>query len=211
MIDLMERRDPRGRLLCTQRSPCRSRRRRRECTGELARYLTAILGVDGAFIAPRRSASREALRTAHAGVPPEKTGQSPGKLQLSEMAGTPCGDRRRPRIPVGIPRSCDSSFPLDADFQKMGLRVTPGTRWPMPPAGGQLGLIAAVARKPFPRARRWSRRRLRIFAVRVNSRARASHAGPPRPCVTARSSTEPCSTGPIDGCSCGTKTCASWT
>ncbi len=82
------------------------------------------------------------------------------------MAGTPC------ETVVGhefrlYPSKLRQLFPLDADFQKMGLESYAGH--PLADAAGRpLGLIAVVARKPFQDPA-LVEATLRIFAVRVNA------------------------------------------
>jgi PAS domain S-box-containing protein len=128
---------------------------------QLARYLSAILDVDGAFIAttaPGDSCTMRMLAFHLDGEVRENF--------TYPLAGTPC------ETVVGsgfrlYPSRLGELFPLDADFQKLGLDCYAGQ--PLTDGRGRpLGLISVVSRRPF-RDAALVEATLRIFAVRVNA------------------------------------------
>jgi PAS domain S-box-containing protein len=128
---------------------------------QLARYLSTILGVDGAFIAT-------------------VSAERPGELQMLAfhldgavrenftypLAGTPC------ETVVGqcyrlYPDRLMQLFPLDGNFRKLGFDCYAGH--PLSSAAGTpLGLLAVVSRRPFADPA-LVEATLRIFAVRINA------------------------------------------
>jgi len=128
---------------------------------QLARYLSTILGVDGAFIATVGCDKPCDLRMLAFHL----DGQVRENFNYP-IVGTPCetvvghGFRLYPSRLMEI-------FPLDEDFRQLGLESYAGH--PLTDAGGKpLGLIAVVARRPFQDPA-LIEATLRIFAVRVNA------------------------------------------
>jgi PAS domain S-box-containing protein len=128
---------------------------------QLARYMCAILGVEGAFIAT---------------VSPERPGELrmlafhlDGAVQENfsyPMTGTPCETvvGQCYRLYGG---RLTQLFPQDEDFKRMGLESYAGH--PLRSADGRpLGLIAAISRRPFADPT-LVEATLRIFAVRVTA------------------------------------------
>jgi PAS domain S-box-containing protein len=128
---------------------------------QLARYLSTILGVDGAFIATVASDRPCDLRMLAFHL----DGQVRENFSYP-IFGTPC------ETVVGqgfrlYPSRLAELFPLDTDFAKLGLQSYAGH--PLTDARGRaLGLIAVVSRRPF-RDPALVEATLRIFAVRVNA------------------------------------------
>ena len=128
---------------------------------QLARYLAAILSVDGAFIAtidPGQPCDLRMLAFHLDGEVRENFNYP--------MLGTPC------ETVVGqgyrlYPARLTELFPLDGDFRQLGLESYAGH--PLADvAGNTLGLIAVVSRRPFEDPA-LVEATLRIFAVRVNA------------------------------------------
>jgi len=126
---------------------------------QLARYLSTILGVDGAFIATVAAERPRELQMLAFHLD--------GKVQENftyPLAGTPC------ETVVGqcyrlYPERLTQLFPLDEDFRQLGLQSYAGH--PLTAAAGRpLGLIAVVSRRPFDDPA-MIEATLRIFAVRV--------------------------------------------
>jgi PAS domain S-box-containing protein len=128
---------------------------------QLVRYLCAILGVDGAFIATPAPDDSGALRMLafHLDGEVRENFSYP-------LTGTPC------ETVVGqcfrlYPARLVELFPLDPDFRALGFDCYAGH--PLADASGApLGLIAVVSRRPF-RDPALVEATLRIFAVRVNA------------------------------------------
>ena len=128
---------------------------------ELARYLSTILGIDGAFIATVSAERPHELQM----LAFHMDGQVHENFTYP-IHGTPC------ETVVGqcyrlYPERLTELFPRDEDFQRMRLESYAGH--PLTTASGRpRGLIAAVSRKPFADAA-LVEATLKIFAVRVNA------------------------------------------
>jgi PAS domain S-box-containing protein len=128
---------------------------------QLSRYMCAILGIEGAFIAtisPERPGDLQMLAFHLDGAVQENFGY--------QIAGTPC------ETVVGqcyqlYSGNLPELFPHDEGFRRMGLESYAGH--PLRSANGRpLGLIAAISRRPFA-DRALVEATLRIFAVRVTA------------------------------------------
>jgi len=135
---------------------------------QLARYLSTILGVEGAFIATldAESPADMHMRAFHLD----------GRVQENfsyPLAGTPC------ETVVGqcyrlYPERLPQLFPLDADFRK--LRIESYAGHPLADAKGRpRGLIAVISRRPFADPA-MVESTLRIFAMRVNAELERAEA-----------------------------------
>ena len=122
-----------------RRSRCRARRG--DAVRQLRRYLAAILGVDGAFIAVDADQPGQLRMLAFH--------STAGRCRTSstDLAGTPCETVVGHEFRLSLGAAC-SSFPLGRRSRRWASTATPGTRSPTRPAA-PLGLIAAVARKPL--------------------------------------------------------------
>jgi PAS domain S-box-containing protein len=126
---------------------------------QLARYLSTILGVDGAFIATVAAERPNELQMLAFHLD--------GSVQENftyPMTGTPC------ETVVGqcyrlYPERLAETFPLDGDFGRLGMQSYAGQPLNLPD-GRPLGLIAVVSRRPFDDSA-LVEATLRIFAVRV--------------------------------------------
>ena len=128
---------------------------------QLCRYLSTILGVDGAFIAttlPDRPQDLQMLAFLLDGEVRENFSYP--------MRGTPCETVFSQQYRL-YPERLRELFPQDEDFLRMGLECYAG--YPLTAANGRpLGLIAAISRRPFADAA-LVEATLKIFAVRVNA------------------------------------------
>jgi PAS domain S-box-containing protein len=138
---------------------------------QLARYLTTILGVDGAFIAtydPKLPTQLNMLAFFLDGRIRENFSYS--------QAGTPCETVIKHGLRVYSAR-LQELFPDDLDFKKLRFDSYAGHRL-MDVAGRPIGLVAVVSRRPLERPI-FVESVLKIFAVRINAeleRATAAHA-----------------------------------
>jgi PAS domain S-box-containing protein len=128
---------------------------------QLARYLSTILGVDGAFIATVGADKPCDLRMLAFHL----DGQVRENFSYP-IFGTPC------ETVVGhgfrlYPSRLSELFPLDEDFRRLGLESYAGHPL-VDVAGRPLGLVAVVARRPFQDPA-LVEATLRIFAMRVNA------------------------------------------
>jgi len=128
---------------------------------QLARYLSTILDVDGAFIATTApgDSCRMRMLAFHLDGETRENFSYP-------LAGTPCETVVGQGFRLYGSRLAEL-FPSDLDFQRLGIDGYAGQ--PLSDArGNPLGLIAVVSRQPF-KDPSLVEATLRIFAVRVNA------------------------------------------
>jgi PAS domain S-box-containing protein len=128
---------------------------------QLARYLSTILGVEGAFIATAAPDDRRTMRMLALHL----DGETRENFSYP-LAGTPCElvVTHGFRLYNGRLRE---HFPVDNDFRRLGFDSYAGQRL-SDAQGTPRGLIVAISRRPFqdPSVVEAT---LRIFAVRVNA------------------------------------------